>query len=233
MKPAHILPILSLVAPIACRRKPETWPPGLPGNYEKHIGTSKYIRPPPGWKAPSKEEKKAREEFIVPHRSITEALEDFLFETARPNAQYEEQLNLRMLSVQLAAARAGDGILTLEGPYSRDSCFDLLDYFPKIAEKCWKAMTALDDPTLACSTALTKPEKERLAEKIKDLRLMFTVYDYNFSQRCENAEVGAPGLPLPLVEDVKWHLKMTAERYADIDEYCKSKGLSSSNEEWL
>jgi hypothetical protein len=36
-------------------------------------------------------------------------------------------------------------------------------------------MTALDDATLACSTVLSKWEKERLAEKIKDLRLMFTV----------------------------------------------------------
>ncbi|KAF4439188.1 hypothetical protein FACUT_4265 [Fusarium acutatum] len=218
MKIAYVLPILSLVAPIACG-KPETWPPGLPGTEEKHLGTSKYIRPPPGWKAPSEEEKKAREEFILPHRSIAEALEDFMFETTRPKAQYEEQLNLGMLSVQVAVARAADGILTLEGPY--------------IAEKCWKAMTALDAPTLACSNALTKVEKGRLAEKIRDLRLMFTVYDYNFSQKCENAEVGAPSLPLPLVEDVRWHLKMTAERYADIDEYCESKGLNSSDiAEW-
>ncbi|KLO85668.1 uncharacterized protein LW93_14283 [Fusarium fujikuroi] len=140
MKLAHVLPILSLAAPIACRRKPETWPPGLPGDDMKHLGTDKYIRPPPGWKAPSEKEKKAREEWIAVHRSVTEALEDFMFETTRPKAQDEEQLNLRMLSVQAATARAAHGILTLEGPY--------------IAEKCEKAMMALDAPTLACSDAL-------------------------------------------------------------------------------
>lgn len=48
-----------------------------------------------------------------------------------------------------------------------------------------------------------------------------------------NEEVGSPSLPLPLVEDILWHLKMTAERYAGIDEYCRSKGLKSSEiEEW-
>ncbi|CCT64884.1 uncharacterized protein FFUJ_03855 [Fusarium fujikuroi IMI 58289] len=215
MKLAHVLPILSLAAPIACRRKPETWPPGLPGDDMKHLGTDKYIRPPPGWKAPSEKEKKAREEWIAVHRSVTEALEDFMFETTRPKARDEEQLNLGMLSVQAATARAADGILTLEGPY--------------IAEKCEKAMMALDAPTLACSDALGKEDKERLAENIRDLRLMFTVYDYNFSQRCVNEEVGSPSLPLPLVEDILWHFKMTAERYAGIDEYCRSKGLHSSD----
>ncbi|SCV45474.1 uncharacterized protein FFB14_08674 [Fusarium fujikuroi] len=215
MKLAHVLPILSLAAPIACRRKPETWPPGLPGDDMKHLGTDKYIRPPPGWKAPSEKEKKAREEWIAVHRSVTEALEDFMFETTRPKARDEEQLNLGMLSVQAATARAADGILTLEGPY--------------IAEKCEKAMMALDAPTLACSDALGKEDKERLAENIRDLRLMFTVYDYNFSQRCVNEEVGSPSLPLPLVEDILWHFKMTAERYAGIDEYCRSKGLNSSD----
>lgn len=117
MKLAHVLPILSLAAPIVCRRKPETWPPGLPGDDMKHLGTDKYIRPPPGWKAPSKKEKKAREEWIAVHRSVIEALEDFMFETTRPKARDEEQLNLRMLSVQAATARAADGILTLDGPY--------------------------------------------------------------------------------------------------------------------
>ncbi|KLO86261.1 uncharacterized protein FFB20_11629 [Fusarium fujikuroi] len=215
MKLALVLPILSLAAPIACRRKPETWPPGLPGDDMKHLGTDKYIRPPPGWKAPSEKEKKAREEWIAVHRSVTEALEDFMFETTRPKARDEEQLNLGMLSVQVATTRAADGILTLEGPY--------------IAEKCEKAMMALDAPTLACSDALGKEDKERLAENIRDLRLMFTVYDYNFSQRCVNEEVGSPSLPLPLVEDILWHFKMTAERYAGIDEYCRSKGLHSSD----
>ncbi|KAF5529059.1 hypothetical protein FMEXI_14382, partial [Fusarium mexicanum] len=215
MKLAHVLPILSLHAAIACRSKPETWPPGLPGGDEKHYGTSKYRRPPPGWKAPSKEEKKAREEFISPHRIITETLEDFMFETTRPKVPYEERLNFGALSVQVAVARASNGILTLEGPY--------------IAEKCEKAMKALDAPTLACSNALSKSEKGRLAKKIRDLTLMFTVYDRNFSQKCENAEVGAPGLPLSLVEDVRWHLEMTSGRYADIDKYCKSKGLNSSD----
>ncbi|CZR36072.1 uncharacterized protein FPRO_03668 [Fusarium proliferatum ET1] len=229
MKLAHVLPILSLAAPIVCRRKPETWPPGLPGDDMKHLGTDKYIRPPPGWKAPSKKEKKAREEWIAVHRSVTEALEDFMFETTRPKARDEEQLNLRMLSVQAATARAADGILTLDGPYSRDSCFDLLHYFPKIAEKCEKAMMALDAPTLACSDALGKEDKGRLAENIRDLRLIFAVYDYNFSQRCVNEEVGSPSLPLPLVEDILWHFKMTAERYAGIGEYCRSKGLNSSD----
>ncbi|PNP86096.1 hypothetical protein FNYG_01152 [Fusarium nygamai] len=119
MKLAHVLPILSLIAPIACRQRPETWPPAVPGDEEKYWGTSKYIRPPPGWKPPSEEEKRAREEFILPHRNVVEALEDFMFETTRPKAQYEERLNLGMLSVHVAVARAGDGILTLEGPYVR------------------------------------------------------------------------------------------------------------------
>lgn len=90
-------------------------------------------------------------------------------------------------------------------------------------------MMALDAPTLACSDALGKEDKGRLAENIRDLRLIFTVYDYNFSQRCVNEEVGSPSLPLPLVEDILWHFKMTAERYAGIDEYCRSKGLNSSD----
>ena len=72
----------------------------------------------PDWGA-SKKEKKAREEWIAVHRSVTEAFEDFMFETTRPKAQDEEQLNLRMLSVQAATARAAHGILTLEGPYVR------------------------------------------------------------------------------------------------------------------
>jgi hypothetical protein len=120
MKLTHILPILSLIAPIACiRQRPETWPPAIPGKEEKYWGTSKYIRPPPGWKPPSEEEKKAREEFILPHRNVVKAIEAFMLETTRPRAQNLEQLNLGMLRVHVAVSRAGDGILTLEGPYVR------------------------------------------------------------------------------------------------------------------
>lgn len=39
-------------------------------------------------------------------------------------------------------------------------------------------MIALDAPTLACSDALGKEDKEKLAENIRDLRLMFTVRIY-------------------------------------------------------
>lgn len=43
-------------------------------------------------------------------------------------------------------------------------------------------MIALDAPTLACSDALGKEDKEKLAENIRDLRLMFTVRIYLFPQ---------------------------------------------------
>ncbi|KAF5627471.1 hypothetical protein F52700_8397 [Fusarium sp. NRRL 52700] len=121
MKLAHALPILSLVSPIAiaCVHKTERWPPDAPGPEQKFWGLDKYLRYPPGWKPPSKEEKKAREEWIATQRAVTEALENFIFNTTRPKDQYEEQLNLGMLSVHVATARAADGILTLEGPYVR------------------------------------------------------------------------------------------------------------------
>ncbi|KAI1029014.1 hypothetical protein LB505_009234 [Fusarium chuoi] len=118
MKLVHVLPILSLVAPITCSKN-QTLPSNFTGSKEKDWGPAKYDFPPETWKAPKEKEKKAREEWIATQRSVTKALEDLLFETARPKARDEEQLNLRMLSVQAATARAADGILTLEGPYVR------------------------------------------------------------------------------------------------------------------
>ncbi|KAH7166762.1 hypothetical protein DER46DRAFT_646006, partial [Fusarium sp. MPI-SDFR-AT-0072] len=179
MKLAHVLPILTLVVPIAC---------------------GKYDMQPWELKEPTDEEKKAREAWLDTQRDITAACEDLILETTRPKAQYEEQLNFGVLSVQKVTEEASNRLVAFEGPMVRDSCYDLVHYFPKVVEKCKKALGSLDAPKLACSNALTKPEKSNLGEKLRELRFLFTVYDYNFSKRCVNdTRIKAP--PLPRVDD--------------------------------
>ncbi|KAI7771618.1 hypothetical protein ACKAV7_005693 [Fusarium commune] len=150
MKLAHVLPILTLVVPIAC---------------------GKYDMQPWELKEPTDEEKKAREAWLDTQRDITAACEDLILETTRPKAQYEEQLNVGVLSVQKVTEEASNRLVAFEGPM---------------------------------------------------------VYDYNFSKRCVNdTRIKAP--PLPRVDDMRWYLVNTANAYADIDEYCKSKGFNSSD----
>uniref|UniRef100_A0A0D2XP24 Uncharacterized protein n=1 Tax=Fusarium oxysporum (strain Fo5176) TaxID=660025 RepID=A0A0D2XP24_FUSOF len=192
MKLAHVLPILTLVVPIAC---------------------GKYSEPPWEAKVPTAEEKKAREAWLDTQRDITAACEDLILETTRPRAQHQEQLNNRVVVVQEVTEEASNRLLTFEGPM--------------VVEKCKKALGALDAPKLACSNALIKPEKSNLGKKLRWLRFLFTVYDYNFSKRCvKDTRIAAP--PLPMVDDIRWYLMNTANAYSDIDEYCKSKGLNSS-----
>jgi len=98
MKLAHVLPILTLVVPIAC---------------------GKYSEPPWQAKVPTAEEKKAREAWLDTQRDITAACEDLILETTRPRAQHQEQLNNRVVVVQEVTEEASNRLLTFEGPMVR------------------------------------------------------------------------------------------------------------------
>ncbi|KAF4954409.1 hypothetical protein FGADI_5275 [Fusarium gaditjirri] len=201
MKLAHGLPILALAAPIACMNLPPLPP-----------WEAKYNVPPWEAKIPTKKEIQAREAWLAPHQEITAACQDLILECTRPGAQLEEQFNQRVLSMQEVTEKASNSIVSLEGS--------------TIVEKCKNALGGLDAPEIACSNTLSEPEQTRLSKKLRDLRFMFSVYDYNFTKRCvKDKEMGFS--PLPRVEDLRWYLKKTADAYADIDEYCESKGSAT------
>jgi hypothetical protein len=99
MKLAHVLSLLALIGPIACDKK--------------------YLWPPKEVVRPTKEEIISREAWLDTLRNITAACEKVVVESRRPEAQFDEQLNLHVVGVQKATAKAANRFLADRDPMVR------------------------------------------------------------------------------------------------------------------